>query len=433
MTVQTPIIHWLFIDMDSYFASAEQHLRPELRGHPVGVIPIETQSTCVIAASIQAKRFGVRTGTRVPDAKRLCPAIRLVRARPDVYVRLHREVATEIDRVIPVCQAYSIDEWSVRLTRFDRDVRTATDIAEAIRARLRTSFSEALTCSVGIAPTRLLAKIACELEKPDGLCLLTTDDLPGRLEHLGLEDLTGIGRSMARRLRASGVGTVRELWDLSERECAQIWGSCVGARWWRGLHGIDEPEQRTGRHSMGHANVLEPRFRTVEGARLMLARLVSRVAVRLRMDGYLARRLDIHVEHAPHTHASPTHAPHHAPHTHARDSRSLPRGFAGGLDLEPTNDTRTLLVALGTIWRRRPGGMAAPLRVGATACGLVPEAGVAMSLFERPRKDDALSHAIDRINRRLGKNTVYFGSMFGCSHEMDEKIAFGRVPEERLC
>src|SRR6056297_2053927 len=82
-------VGWVFLDMNSFFASAEQHLRPELLGQPVGVIPMVTESTCVIAASVEAKRLGVRTGTSVPEARRLCPQIRLVKARPETYVRLH--------------------------------------------------------------------------------------------------------------------------------------------------------------------------------------------------------------------------------------------------------------------------------------------------------------------------------------------------------
>src|SRR5271154_5913019 len=90
-------MNWLFIDMNSYFASVEQHLRPDLRGRKVAVIPVESENTCVIAASYDAKRCGVKTGTRVRDAKRLCPEIALVKARPDVYVKTHHAILRSID------------------------------------------------------------------------------------------------------------------------------------------------------------------------------------------------------------------------------------------------------------------------------------------------------------------------------------------------
>src|SRR5262245_53022329 len=107
------MMNWLFTDMDAYFASVEQHLRPELRGRPVGVIPVETESTCVIAASYDAKRYGVKTGTGVRDARRLCPGIKLVKARPSIYVEKHHELLRSVDQIAQVEKVYSIDEWSV--------------------------------------------------------------------------------------------------------------------------------------------------------------------------------------------------------------------------------------------------------------------------------------------------------------------------------
>ena len=101
--------------MNSYFASVEQFLRPELRGRPVAVVPVETDSTCVIAASLDAKRFGVRVGTGVREARRMCPGINLVKARPSTYVEVHHRLLESVDRCVEVHRVYSIDEWTVRL------------------------------------------------------------------------------------------------------------------------------------------------------------------------------------------------------------------------------------------------------------------------------------------------------------------------------
>src|SRR5882672_3697936 len=108
-------LNWMLIDMNSYFASVEQHLRPELRDRMVAVIPVESENTCVIAASYNAKRFGVKTGTRVSDARKLCPEIVLVKARPDIYVKVHHAILRSIDQCLPVHKVYSIDEWAIRL------------------------------------------------------------------------------------------------------------------------------------------------------------------------------------------------------------------------------------------------------------------------------------------------------------------------------
>ena len=108
-------LNWMLIDMNSYFASVEQHLRPELRGRKVAVIPVESENTCVIAASYDAKHFGVKTGTRVGDARRLCPGLVLVKARPNIYVALHHAILRSVDKCVPVHKVYSIDEWAIQL------------------------------------------------------------------------------------------------------------------------------------------------------------------------------------------------------------------------------------------------------------------------------------------------------------------------------
>lgn len=148
-----PQLRWLFVDMDSFFASIEQHLRPEFRDQPVGVVPVKSEGTCVIAASRQAKAFGVKTGTRVLDARKLCPEITFLKARPDVYVQIHHAVARSIERCVPIHKAYSIDEWAIELRGSECTPSTALEVGRNIKQSILKDFSPAITCSVGIAPT----------------------------------------------------------------------------------------------------------------------------------------------------------------------------------------------------------------------------------------------------------------------------------------
>ena len=170
----------MFIDMNSYFASVEQHLRPELRGRMVAVIPVKSENTCVIAASYDAKRFGVKTGTRVSDARQLCPEIILVKARPDIYVHVHHAILRSIDQCVPIHKVYSIDEWAIRLVGKEQQRDTAIALGQRIKQQLLHDFSPWLTCSIGIASTRLLAKIASDRKKPDGLTVLDPSELPNQ-------------------------------------------------------------------------------------------------------------------------------------------------------------------------------------------------------------------------------------------------------------
>jgi len=190
---------------------------------PIAVVPVEAETTAVIAASREAKAVGVRMGMRIFDARRVCPKLVLVKARPREYVRIHEELLRCVDACAPVCKVYSIDEWSVQLVGDERSPKGAERLARAIKDRMCLDFGPALTCSIGVAPSRLLAKIASDLKKPDGLTMLTRADMPSAVAHLKLQDLCGIGPGNERRLEAAGVTDPTVLWNLSRREADRIW------------------------------------------------------------------------------------------------------------------------------------------------------------------------------------------------------------------
>src|ERR1039458_5522775 len=123
-----PLLNWLFVDLNSYFASVEQQVRPELRGRPVGVVPMMADTTCCIAASYEAKTFGVRTGTIVADAKRMCPEIVLVEGRHEIYTEYHHRVVEAVESCVPVTAVCSIDEMACRLIGRERHLRGALDL-----------------------------------------------------------------------------------------------------------------------------------------------------------------------------------------------------------------------------------------------------------------------------------------------------------------
>lgn len=407
------MLNWLFIDMNSFFASAEQHLRVELRGRPVGVAPTETEATCCIAASVEAKRHGVRTGTPIYEARRMCPGIAIVTARPAVYTRLHRDILRAVDRCAPVDTVYSIDEWAIRLLGCQRDADVASALAVDTKRAIRDHVGPCLPASAGIASTRLLAKIACEMHKPDGLTVLHDADLPQRIRELALTDLPGIGAGMARRLVARDIVTVPQLWSLSKSRMREIWGGVPGERYWAALHGIDEPDAPTRRSTMGHAHVLAPDRRSDAGAHGVMTRLIHKLGGRLRQHGYYAHCL----------HASARYVGGHR--------------WADRIELPGCRDTQTLLQHFQMLWVRRPlrfrDGHAGPIKkVGVTVTGLTTDASTPDFLFDGAHRSDRLADAIDRVNLRWGAHTVYFGGMHDTRQKMEDKIAFGRIPDEHL-
>src|SRR5277367_3753744 len=184
-----PYVNWLFVDLNSYFASVEQQVRPELRGRPVGVVPMMADTTCCIAASYEAKAFGVRTGTIVADAKRMCPEIVLVEGRHEIYTEYHHRVVEAVESCVPVTAVCSIDEMACRLIGRERPLLSAIDLGMRVKRTISERVGPMLRSSVGLATNRFLAKIASDMEKPDGLVALPLDLLPEALGQLSLRDL----------------------------------------------------------------------------------------------------------------------------------------------------------------------------------------------------------------------------------------------------
>ncbi|HWT64545.1 MAG TPA: hypothetical protein VN151_00415, partial [Terracidiphilus sp.] len=128
-----PCVNWLFVDLNSYFASVEQQVRPELWGRPVGVVPMMADTTCCIAASYEAKAFGVKTGTIVGDAKKMCPGIVLVEARHEIYVDYHHRIVEAVESCVPVTSVMSIDEMACRLMGRERPLLAALELGRKVK------------------------------------------------------------------------------------------------------------------------------------------------------------------------------------------------------------------------------------------------------------------------------------------------------------
>ncbi|HEY0267945.1 MAG TPA: DNA polymerase, partial [Methyloradius sp.] len=171
----------LYIDFNSYFASVEQQEVPQLRGKPIGVLPVMAETTCCIAASYEAKKYGVKTGTKVHEARKLCPQMIFVQARPELYVRYHHKLVDIIESCTHVEKTLSIDEMVCRLTGSQQIYENALALAQRIKSALRQQAGEYIRSSIGIAPNTFLAKLASNMQKPDGCVVLQSHELPEKL------------------------------------------------------------------------------------------------------------------------------------------------------------------------------------------------------------------------------------------------------------
>jgi len=399
-------LRYLYVDMNSYFASVEQQLRPELRDKPVAVIPVRAETTCCIAVSYEARRCGVKTGTMVAEARRLCPGLRLVPARPREYIQMHHRVMKAVDSCLPVQAVLSIDEMVCRLGSMERDEASALDLAKLVKAAIRREAGEWMRCSIGLAPNRMLAKVAADMQKPDGLTLIRRAELPERLYPLKLQDFPGIGPRMAKRLLSWGITTVEQLCNLSAETLSQIWGSkLLGHGWWHRLRGEDVAESPTHRSTISHSRVLPPAWRDDCGARDIALRLTEKIAARLRYIRHWAGMLTLSVEFG-------------ARNWEARSPLSL------------CQDTSTLLAVVSDLWQHKPEGW--PLKVTVVLSDLVADHNATPPLWATERNLTALSHAMDKINQRLGSHTLYFAALHGVRDEVPTAIAFSQIPDLNL-
>ncbi|HVT90499.1 MAG TPA: hypothetical protein VHD56_16715 [Tepidisphaeraceae bacterium] len=400
------MLRWMFFDLNSYFASVEQHDRPELRGRPVVVSPVDTNTTSAIAASYEAKRFGIKTGTNIGEARLLCPDVQIVLARPQRYVEVHKQVVEAVESCLHVDGIHSIDEVSCRLMGSERQPERAVELAKKVKRTIVKRVGECLRCSVGLAPNRWLAKVATDMQKPDGLVILNESDLPHALYRLKPMDLPGIGSRMNKRLLSHGITTVRQICELSEADMKRIWHSVVGSNWWHWLRGFETYEKPTQRRTLGHSHVLPPKHRTIEGAKAVLVRLTHKAAARLRSIGYWASRMAAHI-------------------SYGRDSGDwrcdLPLGLA--------QDTLTMVESLTQAWDRKPLPRGTPMKVSITFYNLTEQRQVIEPLFPQERNRLDLSRAMDQVNSKFGRNAIYLAAMHEARNTGRTGIAFNYVPE----
>lgn len=407
-----PTANWLFLDLNSYFASVEQQDRPELRGRPVGVVAVETDSTCCLAASYEAKAYGVKTGTSVKDAKVLCPHISIVAARPKLYVEYQQKIIKAMEEHLPVKKAFSVDEMACQLIGRERFLANATTLAYCIKQSLR-NLGAALRCSIGLAPNCYLAKTAADLCKPDGLTVLLKSDLPNALYCMKLRDVVGISNAMERRLNNRGITTVEQLCKLTSQQMRDIWGSVQGETMWYYLQGEDWKEKEDGpRRSIGKQHVLAPKYRTKEQAYLVGLKLLSNAAIKLRRLNLWAHGIGVTIAFK----------------YWGKEiqNSNIPSGWNAHRNISACRDTITLQDHFRELWNDCPAHP--PVHVGVWLFDLVPDKYHTLGFFE-DQKRETVSITMDKINKKYGQHTVYLGGLHGLGDAAPTRIPFFSVPE----
>lgn len=395
--MQRVIMH---IDMNSYFASCEQQDRLEWRGKPLGVC--EHLGGIIIAPSVEAKRWGVKTGMPVWEAQRLCPQIILTPTTPDRYRRYTARFLQLLEEYTDSVDRYSIDEAFLDVTKVcnvrTRTYRTnrgreeavdpfveAEHIAKEIKTRITREVGDYLRCSVGIADDKLVAKIASDMHKPDGLTVVRPTDKEQLYQQLALTDIPGIGKRQARRLLERGIRTLQ---DLRRCPIAHLyeWFGIMGYHLWsmgqlRGSwqEGFSTPAPL---RSVGHMYTVAQTFRQDPlVAERVLSRLSEMVARRLRSLGMGAGTVGAWMTN--------------------KDYEAV--GGQVRLDTPTTSGSVIFEAGKRAIIQHAAAGWPHPVyRVGVTALGLAPVTGTQLSLFASVERRARADAAMDAINAKYG-------------------------------
>lgn len=410
---QFPTVEWLFLDLNSYFASVEQQHEPALRGRPVGVVAVDTDSTCCLAASYEAKAYGVKTGTSVKDAKVRCPHLNIVEAKPKLYVEYQGKIIAAIEEHLPVQKVWSVDEVACKLMGRERFLPNATTLAYRIKQSIR-NLGAALRCSIGLSSNSYLAKTAADLCKPDGLTILLKEDLPYALHCMELRDVVGISHAMEKRLNSRNIATVEQLCQLSSQQMRDIWGGVQGETMWHSLRGDDWKEKpKDLPKSVGKQHVLAPKYRTSEKAYLVGLKLLTNAAAKLRRMNMWARGIGVTVAF---THLF-----------RELSNGEQPSGWNAHRNISDCRDTITLQEHFRELWQDCPNNT--PVHVGVWLFDLIPDHLHTLGFFDDPKRD-TLSSTVDKINKHFKKqHLVYFGGLHGLEDAAPTRIPFFSVPD----
>jgi DNA polymerase-4 len=406
-------LNWLFFDLDSYFATIEQQVIPEYRGKPIAVVTLMNNATCAIAASYEAKKYGIKTGTKIYEAKKLCPELICVQARPKIYTEFHKLIFTEVNKIMKIDHVLSIDEGACRLTGKQKNEEEAKILASRIKESIKQNVGDYITCSIGIASNMFLAKIASNIQKPNGTTVIEPSNIKKRLSALNLKDIPGIGHSMLLRLENKGINNVSQLLSLKDSQMQLLWNSVLGKRMWYLLQGYDIPLQETKHTTVGQSKMLPPISRPVHKSRDILVMLIQKAASRLREKDLYASKVNLHIN--------------------TIDNKK----YKTNIKFNPSCDNFNLMKAILICWDQLVSKHKIKFirKISISFYNLSQESGqmnfdalMSNKLTKNVHnKKEIISRTLDVINKKFGSNFVSLG-LVKLKKKEQSSIAFGHIP-----
>lgn len=397
----------MHIDLNSCFATAEQQAYPPLRGKPLVIAAYTTANGCVLAPSIEAKRFGIKTGMTVRDAQLLCSNVIVRDPDPQLIRDVHLKFKKVINNYSPDVSPKSIDELVINFEGTLALKRGLTEIGMEIKNKIRKDVGEWISCNIGIAPNRFLAKLAASLHKPDGLDVITYENLKEIYSLCTLIDLNGINTKFQARLNAFGIFNPLQFLEASlDTLKGRVFQSINGYYWYLRLRGWEIDAVDFGRKSFGQSYALKEQ--TDDPAKLtrLLMKLTEKMGRRLRRNNYQAYGVHVSLVYT--------------------DATFWHMGRTFPIPLYSTGD-----LYRKAVWILNKQPVWKPVRDLAVSCfhleATKPEQ---LDLFDsEAAKDKKVTHAVDAINNKFGEFVVTPALMMDMDRVIIDRIAFGQARE----
>ena len=399
---EKPSIMW--VDLNSAFATTEQQAHPSLRGKPVGVTNRISKECCVIAASYEAKHRGVKVGCRRSEALKLCPDLVLLETDPPKYHYVYSKLISIMKDYTDNIKMRSIDEGILDFhgTAFEGKTDQLIKIGYEIKRRVREEIGEYMMINVGIGPNRFLAKTAAGLHKPDGLDVITHENLKQIYASLELKDLNGIARGYSARLKMHGITTPLEFLNTPEQFLKKVvFKGINGTYWYKRLRGYEVDSAETKFGMVGRQWVVKNPTNDEEFLQSSMHSLTETVGAKLRYRNAQARGVCVWM------------------------------GFSAGGGFSDKKMYKTACYTNAEIWRRaselfdnRPKNMKVRI-IGMYLYGLEPSSRNQFDLFGMHEKADNLTKSLDDINEFYGMFTVYSADAMTGTKNIKQKIPFG--------
>ncbi len=403
----------MHIDFNSYFASVEQQANPRLRGKPIGVTGGDRMKRTVLGtASIEAKRFGVKTGMQIWQAKKLCPQIILVPGDSDKYLEVTKRFLSILKDYSPYLEIFSIDECFLEIessrkslessrNTLDSRLLTLVTMAKEIKSRIRVEIGEWITCSIGISYNKLMAKLAGSLQKPDGLVIIPNQKEAIKvLDRIELDEICGIGSRIKKRLNNLGVFNFSNLRKVPLKSLLASFKS-YGQTLYSMARGIDyspvTPFYEKGEvKSIGHRHTIDHDTNNQEEIKQILLKLSEMVARRLRAKRLVGKTIHCWYREA------------FTVSSHPGGELSIFQGDSMQTTISCTNDGLEIFKAAWKIFYQIWNGEKIRM-IGVSVSNLVSQTPQNLSFLPEIKRKEIITRALDKINDKYGEFTLQRG------------------------